>query len=137
MPHRAKEVYPSDSGDAQWSMVAPVLRAAFGRSGRLPQMWREQEGLSQKNLRTTIRAEPRLGCTANLRGYADSDCAPESKVVHTAGSKQRSLSLGVPGASDRWSNSTPPSATTRLEATYRERPCRQFDLSILLHQICG
>jgi transposase len=36
MPRRAKEVYPSDLNDAQWKVVAPVLRAACGRSGRLP-----------------------------------------------------------------------------------------------------
>ena len=36
MPRQAKEVYPSDLSDAQWSVVAPVLRAACGRSGRLP-----------------------------------------------------------------------------------------------------
>ena len=36
MPRRVKEVYPSDLSDAQWKVVAPVLRAACGRSGRLP-----------------------------------------------------------------------------------------------------
>ena len=36
MPRRAKELYPSDLSDAQWKVVAPVLRAACGRSGRLP-----------------------------------------------------------------------------------------------------
>jgi putative transposase len=36
MPRRAKAVYPSDLSDAQWKVVAPVLRAACGRSGRLP-----------------------------------------------------------------------------------------------------
>ena len=36
MPRRAKAVYPSDLSDAQWTVVAPVLRAACGRSGRLP-----------------------------------------------------------------------------------------------------
>ncbi len=32
---RKKEVYPSDLSDAQWSVVAPVLRQAVGRGGRL------------------------------------------------------------------------------------------------------
>ena len=36
MPRRVKEVYPSDLSDEQWKVVAPVLRAACGRSGRLP-----------------------------------------------------------------------------------------------------
>ena len=36
MPRPPKPVYPSDLSDAQWSVVAPVLRAACGRSGRLP-----------------------------------------------------------------------------------------------------
>jgi transposase len=36
MPRQSKAVYPSDLSDAQWSVVAPVLRAACGRSGRLP-----------------------------------------------------------------------------------------------------
>ena len=36
MPRQAKAVYPSDLSDAQWKVVAPVLRAACGRSGRLP-----------------------------------------------------------------------------------------------------
>ena len=36
MPRRSKPVYPSDLSDAQWKVVAPVLRAACGRSGRLP-----------------------------------------------------------------------------------------------------
>ena len=36
MPRQVKTVYPSDLSDAQWKMVAPVLRAACGRSGRLP-----------------------------------------------------------------------------------------------------
>ncbi len=36
MPRQVKTVYPSDLSDAQWTVVAPVLRAACGRSGRLP-----------------------------------------------------------------------------------------------------
>ena len=36
MPRRPKEVYPSDLSDAQWEMVAPVLRRAVGRSGQVP-----------------------------------------------------------------------------------------------------
>ena len=36
MPRQLKTVYPSDLSDAQWKVVAPVLRAACGRSGRLP-----------------------------------------------------------------------------------------------------
>lgn len=36
MPRQAKAVYPSDLSDAQWKLVAPVLHAACGRSGRLP-----------------------------------------------------------------------------------------------------
>ena len=36
MPKAKKEVYPSDLSDAQWQVVAPVLRSACGRSGRLP-----------------------------------------------------------------------------------------------------
>lgn len=36
MPRQTKEVYPSDLSDSQWSVVAPVLHAACGRSGRLP-----------------------------------------------------------------------------------------------------
>jgi putative transposase len=33
---RAKsEIYPSDLSDAQWEVVAPVLRRAVGRSGRI------------------------------------------------------------------------------------------------------
>jgi len=36
MSRQSKAVYPSDLSDAQWNVVAPVLRAACGRSGRLP-----------------------------------------------------------------------------------------------------
>ena len=36
MPRRPKPVYPSDLSDAQWSVVAPVLRCAVGRSGSVP-----------------------------------------------------------------------------------------------------
>ncbi len=36
MPRQVKTVYPSDLSDAQWKVAAPVLRAACGRSGRLP-----------------------------------------------------------------------------------------------------
>ena len=36
MPRRPKPVYPSDLSDAHWSVVAPVLRCAVGRSGRVP-----------------------------------------------------------------------------------------------------
>ncbi len=36
MPRRPKSIYPSDLSNAQWTVVAPVLRAACGRSGRLP-----------------------------------------------------------------------------------------------------
>lgn len=31
-----KAVYPSDLSDEQWRMVAPILRRACGRSGRVP-----------------------------------------------------------------------------------------------------
>ena len=34
MAKRVKAVYPSDLSDAQWKVVAPVLHAACGRSGR-------------------------------------------------------------------------------------------------------
>ena len=30
-----KEVYPSDLSDEQWTLVAPVLRQAVGRGGRV------------------------------------------------------------------------------------------------------
>lgn len=35
MSRHKKEVYPSDSSDAQWKLVAPVLRQVIGRSGRV------------------------------------------------------------------------------------------------------
>ncbi len=35
MPRRKKTVYPSDLSDAQWELVAPVLRQAVGRGGRI------------------------------------------------------------------------------------------------------
>ncbi|RYE65555.1 MAG: IS5 family transposase [Oxalobacteraceae bacterium] len=35
MPRVRKAVYPSDLSDEQWLLVAPVLRAACGRSGRI------------------------------------------------------------------------------------------------------
>ena len=35
MPRVRKPVYPSDLSDEQWRIVAPVLRAACGRSGRI------------------------------------------------------------------------------------------------------
>ena len=35
MARPKKEDYPSDLSDAQWSLVAPVLRRAVGRSGRV------------------------------------------------------------------------------------------------------
>jgi len=35
MSRPQKEVYPSDLSDAQWNEVAPVLRAAVGRNGRI------------------------------------------------------------------------------------------------------
>ena len=36
MSGRKKVVYGSDLSDAQWQVVAPVLRAAVGRSGHVP-----------------------------------------------------------------------------------------------------
>lgn len=36
MPRRPKPVYPSDLSDAQWLVVAPVLRDATGQPGRVP-----------------------------------------------------------------------------------------------------
>lgn len=36
MPRARKVIYPSDLSDEQWRLVAPVLREACGRSGRLP-----------------------------------------------------------------------------------------------------
>lgn len=35
MSRRTKTVYPSDLSDAQWELVAPVLRQAVGRGGRI------------------------------------------------------------------------------------------------------
>ncbi len=35
MSRRKKTVYPSDLSDAQWELVAPVLRQAVGRGGRI------------------------------------------------------------------------------------------------------
>jgi putative transposase len=35
MPRVRKAVYPSDLSDEQWRLVAPVLREALGRSGRI------------------------------------------------------------------------------------------------------
>lgn len=35
MARPKKESYPSDMSDAQWDLVAPVLRRAVGRSGRV------------------------------------------------------------------------------------------------------
>lgn len=35
MPRVRKAVYPSDLSDEQWRLVAPVLRQACGRSGRI------------------------------------------------------------------------------------------------------
>ncbi len=35
MSRAKKVVYPSDLSDAQWELIAPVLRAAIGRSGRI------------------------------------------------------------------------------------------------------
>jgi len=39
MSRRKKTVYPSDLSDAQWELVAPVLRQAVGRGGRI---WRRE-----------------------------------------------------------------------------------------------
>ena len=36
MPRRPIVVYPSDLSDAQWQVVAPVLRRATGRAGHIP-----------------------------------------------------------------------------------------------------
>lgn len=36
MKRAAKAVYPSDLSDEQWRLVAPVLRRACGRCGRVP-----------------------------------------------------------------------------------------------------
>lgn len=36
MPRVHQPVYPSDLSDEQWRLVAPVLRRACGRSGRVP-----------------------------------------------------------------------------------------------------
>jgi len=36
MKRAAKVVYPSDLSDEQWRLVAPVLRQACGRCGRVP-----------------------------------------------------------------------------------------------------
>ncbi len=35
MSRTKKEIYPSDLSDAQWEVVAPVLRQAVGRGGRI------------------------------------------------------------------------------------------------------
>ncbi len=35
MSRTQKEIYPSDLSDAQWEIVAPVLRQAVGRGGRI------------------------------------------------------------------------------------------------------
>ena len=35
MPRKNPEVYPSDLSDAQWELIAPVLRIAVGRDGQI------------------------------------------------------------------------------------------------------